>query len=25
LNYRIFVELNLTLIGLYTISCANES
>lgn len=24
LNYRIFVELNLTLIGLYTISCANE-
>jgi type III pantothenate kinase len=25
LNYRIFVELNLTLIGLYAISCANES
>lgn len=25
LNYRIFVELNLTLIGLYVISCANES
>jgi type III pantothenate kinase len=24
LNYRIFVELNLTLIGLYAISCANE-
>ena len=25
LNYRIFVELNLTLIGLYAILCANES
>lgn len=25
LNYRIFVELNLTLIGLYAITCANES
>ena len=25
LNYRIFVELNLTLIGLYAISCANEA
>lgn len=25
LNYRIFVELNLTLIGLYALSCANES
>lgn len=25
LNYRIFVELNLTLIGLYAICCANES
>lgn len=25
LNYLIFVELNLTLIGLYAISCANES
>lgn len=25
LNYRIFVELNLTLIGLYAIICANES
>ena len=24
LNYRIFVELNLTLIGLYAITCANE-
>lgn len=25
LNYRIFVELNLTLIGLYAVLCANES